>query len=237
MIYALSDDTLLEIFYFYQMDATHRVPQLWRWHILVHVCRRWRYVVYASPRRLCLQIFCKPTAPVRASLNVWPPLPITIRYSPTHEGQRGEDNIIAALENRDRVSEISFAELTSSVLEQFSPAMEASFPILRFLRLESFDESVTDLPDAQSFTLDGIAFPAIPKFLLSATHLLGLWLWRIPNTGYISPETGQLPARVDQSQNPLHRIPVSKLSPRSTESTSTRTRYPPCSHPAFLQRC
>jgi hypothetical protein len=198
-IHTLSDDILLEIFYFYQMDAMQRVPQLWKWHILVHVCRRWRYIVYASPLRLCLHICCKPTTPVRTSLNVWPPLPIIIRYSPTHEeGQRGEDNIIAALEHRDRVSEIRFSELTSAVLDQFSSAMEASFPVLQFLRLESFDESVTDLPDTfldgsaqrlQSFTLDGIGFPAIPKFLLSATHLLGLWLWRIPSTGYISPET------------------------------------------------
>jgi hypothetical protein len=36
--------------------------------------------------------------------------------------------------------------------------------------------------------LDHIAFPALPKLLLSATDLVCLSLWRIPHSGYISPE-------------------------------------------------
>jgi hypothetical protein len=46
----LPDDALLEIFDFYlgETEWTNR------WHILVHVCRRWRLVVFGSPRRLNL---------------------------------------------------------------------------------------------------------------------------------------------------------------------------------------
>ncbi len=194
----LPDDALLAIFDFYQADAMHREPKLWRWHILVHVCRRWRRIVFSSPHRLHLQLFCKPSTPASASLDIWPPLPINIHYWSTHEeGQRGEENITAALECRDRVSEISFDELPSCVLERFAAAMEEPFQTLTFLRLESFEETTAVLPDTflggsaprlRSFALDGIAFPALPNLLLSANHLRGLWLWRIPNTGYISPE-------------------------------------------------
>ncbi|KAN0109365.1 hypothetical protein V8E52_009337 [Russula decolorans] len=34
----------------------------------------------------------------------------------------------------------------------------------------------------------GIPFPGLPKLLLSATHLVQLWLANIPHSGYISPE-------------------------------------------------
>jgi len=43
-------------------------------------------------------------------------------------------------------------------------------------------------PSLKTIVLAGIAFPALPKLLSSATHLVSLQLWRIPITGYISPE-------------------------------------------------
>ncbi|KAI9451447.1 hypothetical protein BJY52DRAFT_1226611 [Lactarius psammicola] len=36
------DDALLEIFDFYQLDGDHS----WTWHTLVHVCERWRTIVF-----------------------------------------------------------------------------------------------------------------------------------------------------------------------------------------------
>ena len=43
----LPDDALLEIFDFY----VHRgKPFFERWYTLLHVCRRWRPIVFASPR-------------------------------------------------------------------------------------------------------------------------------------------------------------------------------------------
>ena len=44
-------------------------------------------------------------------------------------------------------------------------------------------------PRPQSLlVLDAIPFPELPTLLLSASHLSHLDLWRIPNSGYISPE-------------------------------------------------
>ncbi|KAH9968522.1 hypothetical protein BGW80DRAFT_1337992, partial [Lactifluus volemus] len=36
----------------------------WKWHRLVHVCRRWRHIIFDSPRSLDLQLFCTYGTPV-----------------------------------------------------------------------------------------------------------------------------------------------------------------------------
>src|SRR6266852_2574427 len=42
-------------------------------------------------------------------------------------------------------------------------------------------------PRLRSLTLIGVSFPALPKLLLSATHLVYLHLFYIPQSGYIPP--------------------------------------------------
>ena len=82
----LSDNVLLEIFDFCQKNhqsgrgfEAFPVPEaVWDWHILVHVCPRWRQVVFASPLRLNLQILCTFRTPVRRSLDIWPTFPLHI---------------------------------------------------------------------------------------------------------------------------------------------------------------
>jgi hypothetical protein len=56
---ALSDNVLLEIFDVYMDEYRFRTSSTGNtqhsydgWHTLVHVCDRWRCVVFASPRRL-----------------------------------------------------------------------------------------------------------------------------------------------------------------------------------------
>ena len=61
----LPDDVLLEIFDFCQRD--HNDALLWPWHVLVHACQRWRYIVFVSPHRLDLRILCRNGTPVRES--------------------------------------------------------------------------------------------------------------------------------------------------------------------------
>src|SRR5260221_11314147 len=100
----LPDDVLLDIFDFFRMDSSY-YP--WRWHTLVHVCRRWRHVIFASPRRLDLQFLCTPNTPVRELLDFLPPtMPIMISncqqpYGPLSLG--GGHQVISAIEKRDRV--------------------------------------------------------------------------------------------------------------------------------------
>jgi hypothetical protein len=76
-------------------------------------------------------------------------------------------------------------------------AMQVPFPELAALYLSLRGSSPPLLPDSflggsaprlRYFDLDGIPFPGLPKLLLSATHLVYLWLANIPQSGYISPE-------------------------------------------------
>jgi hypothetical protein len=89
--------------------------------------------------------------------------------------------------------------LSRSELRELASAMQVQFPALRHLKLLSGIENFRypALPDGflggsaprlQSLELDAIPFPALPKFLLSATDLVDLRLWNIPHYTYISPE-------------------------------------------------
>src|ERR1700723_3747710 len=89
----LPDDVLLEIFDCYVDKGPF---ELNAWHSLGHVSRKWRWVVFVSPRRLNLRLLCSTRTPVREMLTTWPPFPIVILediFSACNE-----DNIIAALE-------------------------------------------------------------------------------------------------------------------------------------------
>src|SRR5258708_2522769 len=74
------------------------------WYSLIHVCRKWRSVVFGSPRRLDLRLYCTEKTPVREMLAVWPPLPIVVLRNPN--GTRDIENIMAALEHNDRVCKL-----------------------------------------------------------------------------------------------------------------------------------
>ena len=75
------------------------------WQTLVHVCRRWRSVVLASPRRLNLQLYCKLETPAKDRLDVWPALPLIVSAHMTSSESR-MDNVIAALGRSNRVCEV-----------------------------------------------------------------------------------------------------------------------------------
>jgi hypothetical protein len=72
----LPDDVLLQILHF---DRLEDVSPSWRysWHRLVHVCRRWRSVVFASPNFLDLGLLCDTRTRVELE-GICPPLPIII---------------------------------------------------------------------------------------------------------------------------------------------------------------
>ena len=187
----LPDDALLEIF-FHCLDNTVNVD---RWHPLVHVCRRWRSIVFASPRRLDLQLRCTERTPVREMLNIWPTLPIVI--SSRSDLVKDVDNIIGALEHHERICKINLRGVSNLLLEGLSAAPQEPHPMLTSLMLWSNGESTQIVPDSflggstprlQTLWLDFIPFPGLPKLLLSANHLVLLHLWNIPDSGYISPQ-------------------------------------------------
>jgi hypothetical protein len=195
---------LLEIFHFYKDDPGSFDKSTWRWRTLIHVCQRWRYVIFGSPRRLDLRLHCSDGTPTRRLLNIWLPSPITISlYSfidkaTVNEG--GLDNILAGLECRDRTSIIYIFDYTNgSALENLMTMMHKPFPILTECCFVSSNKLVSmpvlpetflggSAPLLRTFWLTNIPFPTFPSFLLSSTQIQRLSLLDIPDSGYISPE-------------------------------------------------
>ena len=196
LIDILPDDLLLPIFDYCVDQNGFNKEEIEVWQTLVHVCRRWRSVVFGSPLRLKLRLVCTPTTPARNMLDVWPALPLYIRCPRTFR-EESADNILAVLERSNRVYQISLLYFSSSDFENFWAAMDVPFPGLTFLWLTSNEKMVRVLPDSflgrsaprlETFHLQGIPFPGLPKLLLSATHLGILHLLDIPHSGYLSPE-------------------------------------------------
>ena len=125
----LPDVALLEIFEFYVYEAWEE-----EWQTLVQVCRKWRYIVLGSPRRLNLRLYCRARTPVREKLDVWPLLPIAI-LGYDHQTW-GMDNIVTALDHNDRVCDITIWGVPSSQVEKVLAAMQQSFPMLTKLVLQ-----------------------------------------------------------------------------------------------------
>ena len=194
----LPDDVLLEILNIcVDQDQRHRLSyvkkELQAWQKLVHVCRRWRTVVFGSPLHLNLALVCTHETPARDKLDVWPPFPLVIRSSAFQINRM--DNIIAALERRDRVHQIDLTNLSNSRLEELLAAAQEPFPELTYLKLSLHGGLV--IPDSflggsalrlQEIYLDGISFPGLPKLLLSATRLVNPRLLNIPDSAYIPPD-------------------------------------------------
>ena len=188
----LHDDVLLVIFDFCVHEDPFTKKEIEAWQSLVHVCRLWRSLVFASPRRLNLRLVCTPGTRVRDTLDVWPALPLCILCDGPTENV---DDIIAALERSDRVCQINLKGISSSHLRKVYAAMTGPFPELTDL-LIWWDGTVTTLPDPslggwaprlRSLWLDHVLFSGLPELLLSATHLVTLCLCEIPHR-YISPE-------------------------------------------------
>ncbi|KAF8469876.1 hypothetical protein DFH94DRAFT_847743 [Russula ochroleuca] len=173
------------------------------------------------------------------TLDVWPPLPLVIFVHgyKTDSGFPAEsvDNIIAALERRDRVSQITLMDVPSSDLEILLAAIQEPFPELTYLELgydlwsDETGPVISELflgssaPRLQSIWLSCIPFPGLPKLLLSATRLIDLQLWNIPHSGYISPEAM---ATTLSTLTSLQFLSLEFRSPQSRPDQDSR-RLPP----------
>jgi len=168
------------------------------WQTLVHVCCRWRWIVFTSPRRLDLKLYCTEQRSINSkTLGIWPELPIVICAYKT-EPKEDVTNIMAALRHHNRVCKIIYYEdFQYSLLDEFA-AIDEPFPALTGLHLTSYTQNVPVLTDSflggsaprlRSLYLNRIPYPSIGKLLSSTTNLVRLTLWDIPHSGYISPET------------------------------------------------
>ena len=221
----LPDDTLLEVFSFYVEEAYdaasspngfdveepyapvcsplrfYAIEKLEAWCTLIHVCKRWRDLVFASPCRLNLRLVCSRRKPMGEMLDIWPTIPIVIDdqelncYYATRMEHIG--NVIAALEQRDRVCHIGLGDIPRALFPILAEMMQASFPALTHLRLDSDYDSPMLHPESflggsaprlRSLTLYHISFPALPTLLSTTKNLVELRLWAIPPSGYLSPD-------------------------------------------------
>jgi hypothetical protein len=110
----LPDDVLLHIFdvCFPEKPGSFIPDRTEVWQELVHVCRRWRELVFQSPRRLDLQLLCTAGTPVVKMLDIWPVLPLVIRV----DSRSDMENISAALKHSDRISGISMTPSSIQIL-------------------------------------------------------------------------------------------------------------------------
>jgi hypothetical protein len=156
----LPDDILLHIFLFdgqgshrttwvsrCRLEDGDRVERLpWRWHRLVHVCRRWRSVVFASPNFLYLRLVCSLKTRMQFT-GIWPPLPIIVTnvlYVEEPEVYDSDGLIMYT----NRVREICFADRTGSLLQRLASAtwMQEQFPALTHLTLVPFIDTRNQAP-------------------------------------------------------------------------------------------
>ncbi|KAI9453060.1 hypothetical protein F5148DRAFT_1289336 [Russula earlei] len=222
-INALPDDVLVDIFYFYANNW--QIELRTGWHTLVHVCQRWRYVVFASPRRLNLRLVYTGKRPTSEMLDIWPALPVVIR--PTTYSSSICENITTFLDSghRHRICEIDLPRIPTSHWDIFAAATQKPFPELTSLDIGVKGNTAVSLPDSFSapllrhLSLHNYSFPGVPKLLLSANHLIVLSLWNIPDSEYISSQA------LGTALSVMSRLETLRVQFRSFQYPASR--YPP----------
>src|SRR5712691_7982338 len=142
----LPNDVLLEIFVIVNSSFDYSLSvekNIEKWQPLVHVCRRWRSLVLGSPRSLNLQLLCTPKTPAKDILDIWPPLPLIVRG----RNMTSTDNVIAALEQSNRVCQVFLWNIAGRQLEQVLAAMQVPFPELTDLELVAYGKTPA-IPDS-----------------------------------------------------------------------------------------
>jgi F-box-like len=240
----LPDEVLEEIFRFDRLDTIshslldgHR-GRPWKWHRLVHVCRRWRYIIFNAPCSLKLQLFCTHGTPVKKNLDCWPPLPIVLQYvwSPNlNPPPVDEDDVIAALQHPDRIRTIQLP-VTTSLLEKLTTVAQKQFPVLECLELvgEPDEEPILPIeflvgpfPSLRILRVTRVAFPALEHFLPFAKNLVSLHLETLPAYPTLTALRNLFPGMTHLEELYLHfHSPISRLI--SESGGNNPANAPPC---------
>jgi len=232
IIEILHEDILLEIFGFYVFGCDSN------WQTLVHVCRRWRSIVFAAPPRLNLRLVCTGRTPARKMWDIWPALPIAVWvYGTLDPFDRINDNILDALEAYDRICEVHVNNISDSEISRLARAMRVTFPKLTHLDIVPYNDTGPlpktflrgSAPKLQSLRLEYITFPTLPKLLLSSPGLVTLSIFGISHSDYIPSD-----AMADclSSLTRLEHLQLEFLSPPPRPDSASR-RPPPLTRTVF----
>ena len=211
-IHILDDDSLLHVFYFCRPflfgedeDDDARltggraswIHGRW-WFRLVHVCQRWRNVIFGSPSYLALSLVCTYGTPIADMLEHSPRLPLVIDYSDEYRDLTAEDGkgAILALKQHDRVRGIRLCVPTTT-LQGLIMAMDEEYPILEYLIIERQygDCSILEFsktlqtPHLRLLSLVGFALPIESRLLTTAVRLITLCLTMTGSSTYPHPNT------------------------------------------------
>ncbi|KAF8502392.1 hypothetical protein F5888DRAFT_1800904 [Russula emetica] len=184
-IHILDDYSLLNIFYLYRpfllgedQDINIRIVgggewagERW-WYRLAHICQRWRNLILGSASYLGLCLVCTYGTPVADMLAHSPPLPLVIDYYDHDITAEGEEAIIFALEQQDRVRRIRL-NISVRKLQKLIKAMDGEYPILEYLVLDPREDKSTVLILPETLQTPHLRHLAIDCSISIRSPLLG----------------------------------------------------------------
>src|SRR5712671_1590359 len=241
-VQSLPNDVLLYIFSFHRLlsGTNNRPPAVaWRWHMLAHVCQRWRHLIFGSLHHLGARLVI-PMNSLKTPLDSWPALPLSVWYD-SEDNMSSEQmaEVIAAFEHSDRIREISLRRTISYPfwrlfnnnnlfleLEHLSLSVLGRFDLYSMALPRQFLSGSTSPRRLRSIHLNGLHLPALPQLLLSSRDLISLHLGRhsLSDREFISPEvlSASLSATTQLEYLYIDCIPIpTELSPELTSGNSS----------------
>jgi hypothetical protein len=238
----LNDDTLINIFSLYPQDVVEAYEDVaswpewdkarW-WYKLVHICRRWRYLILSSPVRLGLHLVCTYGTPVADMLAHSPPLPLIINCLDANRDASVEDEeaILLALQDRDRVRRIGLMMPATKLLKPLI-AMDKQFPVLERLFIWPLSNDNMSLmlptrfqaPHLCMNSLYHIVLPVRSPLLTTTVGLVVLGLWDMPLLASFRPS--DLVARLSSMPH-LESLSIGFRSPVPTRDVERQLLHTP----------
>jgi hypothetical protein len=237
----LDDDALLQIFSCYRLEDEDNWYHQLSWLTLVHVCRKWRYLIYGSWSYLDVCHLITHNSTSMDPPGHLPHLPLVIACSDrTNTMTRsGEDNIHLGLQYGGRIRRVALRAPSSS-LRMWLEQMNKHFPRLQALSL--FSTTTEDMslvlsellqaPELRHLSLHGVGLPKRLSLLssmislstLSLTHIRGPWYFP---PGHLVTQLQGLPYLEELSVGIALPIPLpiseGKLFPSPTSPVLLRT--------------
>ena len=201
LIHILEDHLLLNIFHLCRpvplegetddpriLEGGKWVHERW-WYRLVHVCQRWRYLVFASASNLHLFLVCTYGTPVEDMLKQSPLLPLIMDYNDQDRNVTVEDEegILVALQLRHRICRIRLW-IPASNLRKLVVAIDGEFPMLRYLFIKPLTKDDQSLILPETFQAPNLRHVALRNVTYS------------PSMSHVSPPTPRIQSaeRIDR---------------------------------------